>query len=120
MKRTLIYALAALLWMIGCKGLQGGAIGAGVGAATGTPQGALTGGAAGFVVGLWNDITDWAVNFWHGLFGGPVVNPPAPSNAIWLWLIVLALIGFGLKMFFHADFRAHVIGFFKTLPRIRK
>jgi hypothetical protein len=134
MKRTalkvygvfVVYGIAAALCvyaMVGCKGIQGAAIGGGTGAAVtgGSPQGTLTGAGAGFVVGLWEDITTAISGMWHGLFGGgQSVPPPSPSNPLVLWLVFFFVLGAAAKLYFDDEFRQHVVGFFKTAVKLPK
>jgi hypothetical protein len=113
---TAILLLALLI--NGCKGVQGGVIGGATGALTGTPQGIGVGAAAGFVVGLWNDITTAVAGWWSNLWGTGQVPPPSNSGRIWSWLLLLVLFGFLVKLCYHfvwdAEFRNHLWQFIRT------
>lgn len=122
----LVYGLAAALCLYaitGCKGIQGAAIGGGTGAAAtgGSPQGTLTGAAAGFVVGLWEDITTAISGWWHGIWGsGAAVPPPSPTNPLVLWVIFFLVLGAAAKLYFDDEFRQHFVGFFKSAVKLPK
>lgn len=118
-----------LLACAGCKGIQGGAIGAGAGyGVSGTPQGAAVGAFAGFIVGLWNDLTTAVSNWWHGLWGDggtPVEQSGSIRSEIWQWILLAVVLAGIIKFIWHLvvdeEFRDKVIAFFKPkVPQRRR